>query len=121
MNDSYTWWLFFVGLAVGIAGTWLVLGRVRRNEDDIAGDERSLEANWIGDTIRHWGGEVPVELVDQILELHRRYTLNEAPLLAPLEPIGGAPAAAGSGGDTPPVEGDGARRETPEAHVGQPG
>lgn len=138
MNDAWGWWLFFVGLGLGVAVYWLLAGRMRRSEEDLAADERTAEAGWISELIAQGGGEAPVKLIDQILELHRRYLDGDGPVLAseevpeppsdrgmpdPNVPPGGeqpAPAVA-SGGHDPDVEGDRPHREAPEAHLGQPG
>jgi hypothetical protein len=66
-------WLLIVGLAAGAAVTWLVVGTIARNDDDIAAEERATEAAWIARTIAEHGGRAPLKLVDQILTLHRRY------------------------------------------------
>ncbi|HEX5465722.1 MAG TPA: hypothetical protein VFW92_03500 [Candidatus Limnocylindrales bacterium] len=147
MNDAWGWWLFFVGLGVGVAVYWLLAGRIRRTEDDVAADEQAAEAAWISRTIVQGDGEAPPELVAQILELHRRYLDGEGPLLTPDDELGpaaysGAGDAAGPrvdaaalpgedaglrrddirlGSDEAHMEGDDARREAPEAHLGQPG
>lgn len=124
MGDPWGWWLFFVGLALGIAGYWLVTGRVQRADDDVAADERANEASWISRTIAGWGGEAPADLIEQVLDLHRRYLAGAAPLLAPDEP---APAASdpddgsGASGHAPDVQGDGAQGQPPELHLGEAG
>ncbi|MFI5261786.1 MAG: hypothetical protein ACHQZR_04470 [Candidatus Limnocylindrales bacterium] len=122
MGDPWGWWLFFVGLALGIAGYWLVTGRVQRADDDIAADERANEAAWISRTIASWGGEAPADLIEQVLDLHRRYLLGAAPLLTPDEPLPTAPDADdASGGHAADVQGDGAQGQPAEAHIGQAG
>ncbi len=127
MGEAWGWWLFFVGLALGVAGYWLVSGRVQRADDDLAADERANEAAWISRTVASWGGEAPADLVAQVLDLHRRYLGGAAPLLAPDEPpqpdeppaadevLSAAPA------DSPDVEGDGAQGQAAEAHVDEAG
>lgn len=125
MGDPWGWWLFFVGLAIGIAGYWLVSGRVQRADDDVAADERVNEAGWISRTIASWGGEAPADLVEQVLDLHRRYLAGAAPLLAPDEPVADQPATPTSGsgtlGHAPDVQGDGPQGQAPELHVGEAG
>jgi hypothetical protein len=138
MNDAWGWWLFFVGLGLGVAVYWLMAGRMRRTEEDLADDERAAEAGWISELIAQGGGEVPVKLVDQILELHRRYLDGDGPSLAPDEasqPSGDGPGPGrrttvaaepaapdpASAGHHPDMEGHRAHREAPEAHLGQPG
>lgn len=66
-------WLLIVGLAAGAVVTWLVVGTISRNDDDLAAEERASEAAWIAQTIEEHGGRAPLTLVDQILTLHRRY------------------------------------------------
>ena len=127
VGEAWGWWLFFVGLALGIAGYWLVSGRVQRADDDLAADERTNEAAWISRTVASWGGEAPADLVAQVLDLHRRYLGGAAPLLAPEEPPPPEEpqAAAGStesgAADTTDVEGDGAHGQAAEAHVDEAG
>ena len=120
MNDAWGWWLFFVGLGVGVAAYWLLAGRIRRSEDDVAADEQSTEASWISATIEAGGGEAPAELVAQVLELHRRYLDGDAPDLTPAETPQASPAGL-SGGHGPDVQGDGTRGEASEAHLGEAG
>jgi len=127
VGEAWGWWLFFVGLALGVAGYWLVSGRVRRADDDLAADERANEAAWISRTVASWGGEAPADLVAQVLDLHRRYLDGAAPLLAPDEPVpSDAPPVAESDGsanpaDAPHVEGDGAHGQAAEAHIHEAG
>jgi hypothetical protein len=73
MNDEFSWWFLLVGLAIGVAITWFVRGTLAREEDDVAADERMLEAAWIADAIERAGGIAPAALVSQVLELHRDY------------------------------------------------
>ena len=127
MGEAWGWWLFFVGLALGVAGYWLVSGRVQRADDDLAADERANEAAWISRTVASWGGEAPADLVAQVLDLHRRYLGGAAPLLAPDEPpppddpeaVEGV--ASGVPGDAPDMEGDGAHGQAAEPHVHEAG
>ena len=132
MGEAWGWWLFFVGLALGVAGYWLVSGRVQRADDDLAADERANEAAWISHTVASWGGEAPADLVAQVLDLHRRYLGGAAPLLAPEEPPppdetdepdapDGLEGVASAAADAPDVEGDGAHGQAAEAHVDEAG
>jgi hypothetical protein len=128
VGEAWGWWLFFVGLALGIAGYWLVSGRVQRADDDLAADERANEAAWISRTVASWGGEAPADLVAQVLDLHRRYLGGAAPLLAPEEPPPPeepqAPAGAlesGAPADATDVDGDSAHGQAAKAHVDQAG
>jgi len=83
MNDGYAWWLFLVGLAVGLSLMWLALARSPRAEDDIDPDERHHEADWISASIESRGGICPQPLAAEILELHHEYLVSSG---------GGAPA-----------------------------
>ena len=125
MGEAWGWWLFFVGLALGVAAYWLVSGRMQRADDDLAADERANEAAWISRTVASWGGEAPADLVAQVLDLHRRYLGGAAPLLAPEEPppadVPPDGAASGGVGDAPDVEGDGPHGQAAEAHVDEAG
>jgi hypothetical protein len=127
VGEAWGWWLFFVGLALGVAGYWLVSGRVQRADDDLAADERANEAAWISRTVASWGGEAPADLVAQVLDLHHRYLGGAAPLLAPEEPLppdepvaleGVASAALA---DAPDMQGDGAHGQAAEPHVDEAG
>jgi hypothetical protein len=137
VGEAWGWWLFFVGLALGIAGYWLVSGRVQRADDDLAADERATEATWISRTVASWGGEAPADLVEQVLDLHRRYLGGAAPLLTPdeqpapeaeqsapeAEPTPAGPPVVASGGlaDAADVHGDGAHGQAAETHVDEAG
>ena len=126
MGEAWGWWLFFVGLALGVAGYWLVSGRVQRADDDLAADERANEAAWISRTVASWGGEAPADLVAQVLDLHRRYLGGAAPLLAPDEPPPDEPeamegVASAAPTDAPDMEGDGAHGQAAEPHVDEAG
>jgi hypothetical protein len=104
MSDPFAFWVFLVLLSVTVAVIWLFTGRVRRMEDDVEAGERASEAVWISGTIEAAGGDVPVAVVDQVLELHRRY-------------LDGAASAA----DDAPVEGHDTGRQPPEANVPEAG
>jgi len=120
MGEAWGWWLFFVGLALGVAGYWLISGRVQRADDDLAADERANEAAWISRTVASWGGEAPADLVAQVLDLHRRYLAGAAPLLAPDGPPPAGPLDLAAG-DAADVEGDGAHGQPTEAHLDEAG
>jgi hypothetical protein len=104
MSDPFAFWVFLALLSGTVAVIWLFTGRVRRMEDDVEAGERSVEAAWISATIEAAGGEVPEAVVEQVLELHRRY-LEEAP----------------SVDDDAPMDRHDARREPPEANVPEAG
>jgi transposase InsO family protein len=73
VSEPFAFWVFLVILFGAAAVIWAITGRVARRDDDLAADERALEADWISDTIGRWGGDVPVPVVTQVLDLHRRY------------------------------------------------
>ncbi len=73
MNDGYAWWLLIAGVGVGVCLAWLIIGRVPRNDDDIAVNERAVEAGWISRNIASYGGVAPEPLVEEVLELHQHY------------------------------------------------
>jgi hypothetical protein len=70
---EFNLWLLILGIAAGAAVTWLVIGTIARNDDEIASSESAAEAGWIARTIEEHGGRAPLQLVEQILSLHRRY------------------------------------------------
>lgn len=70
---EFNLWLLILGIAAGAAVTWLVIGTIARNDDEIASSEAAAEADWIARTIEEHGGRAPLLLVEQILSLHRRY------------------------------------------------
>jgi hypothetical protein len=73
MSEPFASWVFLVILFGATAVVWAVTGRVARRDDDLATDERAIEADWISETIDRWGGDVPTAVVTQVLDLHRRY------------------------------------------------
>jgi len=100
MSEPFAFWVFLLLLGGTAAVIWLLTGRVLRAEDDVEAGERAIEAAWISATIEDAGGDVPELVVEQVLELHRRYL-----------------AGAASAGDETPVERDDPGRKTPEAHL----
>lgn len=90
-------WLLIVGIAVGALLTWLVVGTVARRDEDLAATERTLEAAWISRTIEEHGGRIPALLVDQVLDLHRRYLQGRVG--GPLEPEEAGEDAGDGAGD----------------------
>ena len=70
---EFNLWLLVLGIAAGAAVTWVVIGTIARNDDEVAAQEQAAEAEWIAGTIEEHGGRAPSELVAQILALHRRY------------------------------------------------
>ena len=89
MNNGFQWWLVILGIALGAGLLWLILGRLPRQEDDVAPSERAAEAVWISRTIEDGGGIAPTALVEEILELHGAY-LQGSPVL--VEPATDPPA-----------------------------
>jgi hypothetical protein len=71
--EGWALWLFLVGLAAGVAVTAVLLWRLPRREDDVASDERRVEAAWIASAIERDGGIAPQALVEEVLELHQAY------------------------------------------------
>jgi hypothetical protein len=83
MNDGYLWWLVVLGIAIGAAVVWLTAVRLPRKDDDVTAPERAAEARWISGTIERDGGVAPVELVEEILELHTGYLASGGTVASP--------------------------------------
>ena len=81
MTESYLVWALAVGIAIGGALVWFLVGRLPRRTDDIAPEEVAEEAYWISATIERRGGVAPAALVEEVLELHLDYVAG-----APLAP-----------------------------------
>jgi hypothetical protein len=75
--ESYLVWALIVGIAVGGAVVWFLVGRLPRRTDDVAPEELSAEAAWISRTIELRGGVAPAALVEEVLELHLDYVSGE--------------------------------------------
>ena len=73
MTEQYIGWALMVGLALGGALVWFAVGRIPRGTGDVPPDERPAEAEWISQAINGRGGQAPVDLVDEVLELHADY------------------------------------------------
>lgn len=86
MNDGYLWWLVVLGIAIGAAVVWLTAVRLPRRDDDVTPAERAAEARWIGATIERDGGVAPVELVEEVLELHSAYLASGGSVASPRSP-----------------------------------
>ncbi len=82
MNDGYLWWLVVLGIAIGATVVWLTAVRLPRKDDDVTPAERAAEARWIGATIERDGGVAPVELVEEVLELHSAYLASGGTVVA---------------------------------------
>jgi hypothetical protein len=80
---EFNLWLLVLGIAAGAAVTWVVIGTIARNDDEVAAEEQAAEAEWIAGTIDEHGGRAPTELVAQILALHRRYLQGGAVIPVP--------------------------------------
>jgi hypothetical protein len=91
---EFNLWLLVLGIAAGAAVTWVVIGTISRNDDEVATEEQVAEAEWIARTIEEHGGRVPSQLVTQILALHRRYLQGGAVIPVP-EPEPDADASDG--------------------------
>ena len=108
MNAEFDWWLLLVGIVAGAALVWLVVGDMRRRDDEVADDERSLEAEWIADAFGAAGRTLDAATVAEILDLHRAYLAGPAPELDPVDQVrmpGSDPLAA-DGGTADAVAGD---------------
>lgn len=113
---EFNLWLLVLGIAAGAAVTWVVIGTIARNDDEVATEEQAAEAEWIAGTIEEHGGRAPTQLVAQILALHRRYLQGGAVIPVP-EP---EPDAAPSGEAEAP-EADAADRGVEVAEAPGPG
>jgi hypothetical protein len=78
VSEQYIVWALIVGVVVGAALYWFALGRLPRVTDDITPKERVAEAGWISRTIEHRGGLAPVDLVEEVLDLHSAYLAGPA-------------------------------------------
>lgn len=80
MNDEWQWWALILGILLGVGGYWLLRERLPRREEDIDPRERIAEAEWISRSVERMGGQAPPEVVSIILDLHREYLTERAPL-----------------------------------------
>jgi hypothetical protein len=80
MNDEWQWWALILGILLGVGGYWLLRERLPRREEDIDPVERSAEADWISRSVERMGGQAPPEVVSIILDLHREYLAERAPI-----------------------------------------
>lgn len=78
MTEQYIGWALIVGLAVGGALVWFAIGRLPRSGEEIPREERGAEAAWISQTINNRGGLAPVDLVEEVLDLHAEYLERQA-------------------------------------------
>jgi hypothetical protein len=94
MNDGFSWWLVVLGIAVGIGLVWLFTVRLPVGESDIDEEETIEEAGWISETIESWGGVAPAPLVQEVLELHKRYLNGDRSTPASNDDLPNVPADA---------------------------
>lgn len=80
MNEEWQWWALILGILLGIGGYWLLRERLPRREEDIDPVERGAEADWISRSVERMGGQAPPEVVSIILDLHREYLVERAPI-----------------------------------------
>ena len=73
MTEQFIGWALMLGLVVGGTLVWFAVGRLPRSGEEIPADERAAEAAWISETIADRGGNAPVDLVHEVLELHVDY------------------------------------------------
>jgi hypothetical protein len=88
MTEQYLGWALVVGVVLGGALVWFVIGRLPRRTDDVSREERRHEAEWIARVVEARGGVAPPALVDEILELHADY-LAGPPLELRPDPLSG--------------------------------
>ncbi len=111
MNDGFSWWLVVLGIAVGIGLVWLFTVRLPVSESDIDEEETVEEAGWISETIESLGGVAPAPLVQEVLELHKRYLDGDRSTVVPDDgadavPLNAAdPAPLGVNPAEPPIAG----------------
>jgi hypothetical protein len=97
VNDGYIWWALLLGIAIGVALGWVLIGRSPRVSLDLDGDhafptppawpgatpsdlsERGQEAAWISRTIEEAGGIAPEALVEEVLDLHDAWVARARP------------------------------------------
>lgn len=84
MNDEFNWWLLIVGLAVGVAVTWLILADIGRREEDLSTREREEEAAFLAEQLERRGLPTSAETIERVLELHEAY-VAQRPLADELE------------------------------------
>ena len=78
MSEQYIVWALVVGVVVGAAIYWFALGRLPRTTDDLTPAERVAEAGWISRGIEDRGGVAPVDLVEEVLDMHSTYLSGPA-------------------------------------------
>jgi hypothetical protein len=78
VGEPYLVWALAVGVAIGGALVWFLVGRLPRRSDDLALEEIPAEAAWISATIEQRGGIAPPALVEEVLELHLEYLATDS-------------------------------------------
>jgi hypothetical protein len=73
MTEQYIGWALVLGLVIGGALVWFAVGRLPRSGEEIPLEERAAEAAWISRTIDERGGVAPLDLVEEVLDLHVEY------------------------------------------------
>jgi hypothetical protein len=85
VSADFNWWLLIVGVAAGVALTWLVMADTTRRDVEIDDEETAAEADWIARSL----GDALVddEVAERVLRAHRRYLGFPPPdvLVAPEE------------------------------------
>ena len=71
VGSEFSIWLLMVGLVVGGALTWLVLGELSRRDEEIGEQELRAEATWLASTVNREGFDAA--LAEDVLRAHRRY------------------------------------------------
>lgn len=93
MSGDYAWWFLVVGLCGGAVLVWILRGQLARTEEDVSAAERAVEVAWISRAIEDAGGIAPVDLVDQVLTLHRSYLREAEPFEVVGPPVPEIPAS----------------------------
>lgn len=73
MIPGFDWWLLVLGLLLGGGLTWLLGADYRRAEEDLAADERALEAERLAALASGPAAGIGADGVAEILALHRAY------------------------------------------------
>ncbi len=71
MSADFNWWLLIVGVAAGVALTWLVMADTTRREREIDDEEAAAEASWIARTVDD--PSIDADVAERVLSAHRRY------------------------------------------------
>jgi hypothetical protein len=71
VSADFNWWLLIVGVAAGVALTWLVMADTTRRDREIGDEETAAEAAWIARTLAD--AFVDADVAERVLAAHRRY------------------------------------------------